>query len=57
VIALWATRNRDRANMRTARLALGVLAVSTAALCSGTIVWTANAWITVGVSALWRGVQ
>ena len=57
VIALWATRNRDRANMRTARLALGVLAVITAALCSGAIVWTANAWVTVGVSALWRGVQ
>ena len=57
VIALWATRNRDRANMRTARLALGTLAVITAALCSGTIVWTANAWVTVGVSALWRGVQ
>ena len=57
VTALWATRNRDRADMRTARLALGTFAVITAALCSGTIVWTANAWITVGVSALWRGVQ
>ncbi len=57
VVALWATRNRDRAQVRTAGFFLAAFAVITAALAAGTIVWTANAWITVGVSALWRGVQ
>ena len=57
VLALWATRNRSRARQRFVRNLLGVLAVLIAGLTSGTIVWTANAWITVGVSALWGKLQ
>ncbi|MGI9117758.1 MAG: serine/threonine-protein kinase [Gaiellales bacterium] len=57
VLALWATRNRHRAELRTVRSLLGVLAVILAGLASGTIVWTANAWITVGVSILWGKLQ
>ena len=57
VLALWATRNRSRAHARFVRNLIGVLAVLIAGLTSGTIVWTANAWITVGVSALWGKLQ
>lgn len=57
VLALWASRNRHRARARVVRNLLGALAVLVAGLASGTIVWTANAWITVGVSALWGKLQ
>ncbi len=57
VLALWASRNRERARTSVARLALSVLAVLVAALCSAAIVWTANAWLTVGVATLWGKVQ
>jgi serine/threonine protein kinase len=57
VLALWASRNRHRAHSRFVRSLLAVIGVLTAALASGTIVWTANAWITVGVSTLWGKLQ
>ena len=57
VLTLWATRNRSRAASRFVRNLIGALAVLIAGLTSGTIVWTANAWITVGVSALWGKLQ
>lgn len=57
VLTLWASRNRSRAHARFVRNLIGVLAVLIAGLTSGTIVWTANAWITVGVSALWGKLQ
>ena len=57
LLALWATRNRGRARRRLFCNTLGFLAVLTAGLATGTIVWTANAWLTVGVSALWGRLQ
>ena len=57
LLALWATRNRGRARRRLFCNTLGFLAVVTAGLTTGTIVWTANAWLTVGVSALWGRLQ
>ena len=53
VLAVWASRNRHRAPSRTVRNVLAVFAVITASLGSALMVWTANAWITVGVSVLW----
>jgi hypothetical protein len=53
LLALWATRNRGRAHRRLSANALGLLAVVTGGFVTGMIVWTANAWLTVGVSALW----
>jgi hypothetical protein len=57
VFVLWASRNRSRSHSRVLRNLLGFLAVLIAGLTSGTIVWTANAWVTVGVSALWGKLQ
>ncbi len=57
VLALWAARNRDRAAVSVARIALAALSVVAAAACSAAIVWTSNAWLTVGIATLWRKVQ
>lgn len=57
VLVLWASRNRERAGSAAARLVLAGFAVLVAALCSAAIVWTANAWLTVGVATLWGKVQ
>lgn len=57
VITIWGARNRQRASMRTVRFGLSVLSVLVAAGTSAIIVWTANAWVTVGVSALWRELR
>ena len=57
VLAMWSSRNRHRAPSRTVRNLLAVLAVATASLAAAMMVWTANAWITIGVSALWGKLQ
>ncbi len=57
VLSLWAARNRDRAGVSVARVALAVMSVLAAAACSAAIVWTSNAWLTAGVATLWRNVQ
>lgn len=53
VLATWASRNRHRASSRLLRNLLAVVAVASASLAAAWAVWTANAWITIGVSALW----
>ena len=51
------TAHRAHPDTKTYWLIALFLAVVTAGLTTGTIVWTANAWLTVGVSALWGRLQ
>lgn len=53
VLALWCTRNRARSGSALLRLLLAVTGVLAAALAAAAIVWTANAWLTLGVRGLW----
>jgi len=53
VLALWCTRNRARSGSGLVRFLLAVKGVLVAALAAAAIVWTANAWLTLGVRGLW----
>ncbi|MGA0122100.1 MAG: serine/threonine-protein kinase [Gaiellales bacterium] len=56
VLALWCTRNRVRSGSVSVRFLLALGGVVLAALAAAGIVWTANAWLTVGVRALWNAL-